>query len=256
MQTALQNIFLEASYLQAVNMSGVLILLSKARDGWLSHLYLQEFSLQFKHPNKNPHSITAILLVRLGAPIALSSCAHPRIASHTPMCTSPRTAWPKESWAKADGGMFLYLCTCCLYSSGRQLRQESIQQTSAGERHGNTIVRLSLWVLLVGFPPKCQSALSVPLRYDELRTHSCILIAGFCLRKVSCNSPEVSVINLPHHFHLLFCPGASQSVWLRNAASPEHCQQKWRDGLWVRAPSLAKSTLCNRWLWGLLLWWS
>lgn len=85
-------------------MSGVLILLSKARDGWLSHLYLQEFGLQFKHPNKNPHYITAILSLRLGVPIALSSCTHPRIASHIPTCASPHTAWWMESWAKADGG--------------------------------------------------------------------------------------------------------------------------------------------------------
>ena len=42
------------------------------------------------------------------------------------------------------------------------------------------------------------------LRSDELETHSCILIAVLCLRKGSCNSLEVSVVNLPHYFHLLW----------------------------------------------------
>lgn len=41
------------------------------------------------------------------------------------------------------------------------------------------------------------------LRSNELKTHRCILIAALCLRKASCNSVEVSVINLPHYFHLL-----------------------------------------------------
>lgn len=46
------------------------------------------------------------------------------------------------------------------------------------------------------------------LRSDELKTHSCILIAVLCLRKASCNSMEVSVINLPHYFHLLWWYGS------------------------------------------------
>jgi len=36
-----------------------------------------------------------------------------------------------------------------------QLRQESIQQVSAGERHRNTVVRVWLQVLLEAFPPQC-----------------------------------------------------------------------------------------------------
>lgn len=143
-------------------MSGIFILLSKARDGWLSHSYLQEFSLQFKHSNKHPHCITAVLLVRLGGPIALSSCTHPRIASHITMCALPCTVSLKKSWAKADGGMLSCFCTCCFYSSGRQLRQESNQQVSGGERRGNTVVRLWLRVLLGGFSPKCSTDNSIP----------------------------------------------------------------------------------------------
>lgn len=41
------------------------------------------------------------------------------------------------------------------------------------------------------------------LRSDELKTHSCILTAALCLRKASCRSVEVAVINLPRYFHLL-----------------------------------------------------
>lgn len=42
------------------------------------------------------------------------------------------------------------------------------------------------------------------LRSDELKTHSWILIAVLCLRKASCNSVEVSVINLPRYSHFFW----------------------------------------------------
>lgn len=185
-------------------MSGILILLSKARDGWLSHSYLQEFSLQFKHSNKHPHCITAVLLVRLGGPIALSSCAHPRIASHiTTMCAPSCTASLKKSWAEADGGVaFVFLDLLLL------LLREAAE---AGEQPAGKCRRetreYSCQTVATGAPGRLLTQMLNchlhSLRSDELKTHSCILIAVLCLRKASCNSVEVSGINLPRYSHFL-----------------------------------------------------
>lgn len=120
-----------------MNMSGVLVLLTKARGVSLSHLYLQEFGLQYRHVNKHSHCIIEILSVRPGGLIALSSYTHPRTASRIPASVaSPCAAWWKESCEKADGGRLLCLCTCCFSSSGRQLRQESIRQVRETWEYG------------------------------------------------------------------------------------------------------------------------
>lgn len=179
-------------------MSGIFILLSKARDGWLSHSYLQEFSLQFKHSNKHPHCITAVLLVRLGGPIALSSCTHPRIASQITMCALPEKLG-KGRWG--DALVFLHLLLLLLREAAeageqpagkwrRETREYGCQTVAAGAP-GRLLTQMLNWQL---HSP----------RSDELKTHSWILIAVLCLRKASCNSVEVSVINLPRYSHFLW----------------------------------------------------
>lgn len=113
------------------------------------------------------------------------------------------------------------LCFCTrVLSSGRRLHQESIEQVSAGETHGNTDVRHWQQALLRGFPPQCWPSAFISLRYDKLQTHRCVLITVSCQRWASCNSLEVLVINLPHYFHLPFCLGASLSACL-GAALPQ-----------------------------------
>lgn len=203
-------------------MSGILILLSKARDGWLSHSYLQEFSLQFKHSNKHPHYITAMLLLRLRGPIALSSCTHPSSASHISTCALPCTAWLKKSWIKADGGdafVFLHLLLLLLREAAEAGEHPAGKcRREAGEYSCQTVA--------TGAPGRLLTQMLTchlhSLRSDELKTHSCILIAVLCLRKANCNSVEVSVINLPHYSHLLwwswcFSAGTAQKRHLTRA---------------------------------------
>lgn len=142
----------------------------------------------------------------------------PWTASHIPRCALPCTAWLKKSWAKADGGdafVSLHLLLLLLREApeaGEHLAGKCRRKT--GEYSCQTVA--------VGAPGRLLTQMPTchlhSLRSDELKTHSCILITVLCLRKASCNSVEVSVINLPHYFHLLW------SSWCFSASTAQKCR--------------------------------
>lgn len=174
----------------------------------------------------------AMLLVGLGAPIVPSSCSLPRTASYFPTQASLHTAWLKESWTKADGGdAFEPLC----------LKLLPLWEADEAGEHPEGKGRRETWeygcqTVAIGAPGRLPTQMLICyLHSSEVwQAQSSQLYSYDWFLPEECKV-QLSVTGkyLPHYFCSLWYSWCFSVGMAQNATSPEHCQQKWRDGLWV-----------------------